>query len=49
MCGPLLGGFWWVFPLVGFVVCLAFTLTAFRCGRGGARMHVHGRPPQHAE
>ena len=36
MCGPLLWGYWWIFPLVGFVMCIAFMLImAFRFGRAG--------------
>lgn len=41
MCGPFLGGFWWIVPLVGFLVCLSFMLTANRTGR--ARMCLGGR------
>lgn len=48
MCGPLLGGFWWIFPLVGFLLCLGFMLTGFRSartGRGCMCMGGHrGRP-----
>ncbi len=40
MCGPFLGGFWWIFPLVGFLVCLGFMLTVCRSGR--ARMCLGG-------
>ncbi len=35
MCATLLGGFWWVLPLVGFVMCLGFMFLAFRAARTG--------------
>lgn len=37
MCGAFLGGVWWVFPLIGFVMCAGFMLVMFlfaRTGRG---------------
>ncbi len=37
MCGALLGGIWWIFPLIGFVICAGFMLVMFlfaRTGRG---------------
>ncbi len=37
MCGAFLSGVWWVFPLVGFVICAGFMLVMFlfaRTGRG---------------
>lgn len=31
MCGALLwGASWWIFPLVGLLMCLGFLITAFR-------------------
>ncbi len=37
MWGPffVLGAFWWVVPLICFLVCLAFMFMAFRSGRHG--------------
>ncbi len=35
MCGALLGGVWWIFPLIGFVICAAFMFVAFRFCRTG--------------
>jgi hypothetical protein len=36
MCGMLLGSFWWIFPLLGLLVCLTFLFLAPRCfGRSG--------------
>jgi hypothetical protein len=35
MCGPLFWGVWWIFPLIGFLICLG--VMAFRflgAGRG---------------
>jgi hypothetical protein len=35
MCGPLFWGVWWIFPLIGFLLC--FGIIAFRflgTGRG---------------
>lgn len=37
MCGPLLSAYWWIFPLMGFLMCLGFVVVAFRfasTGRG---------------
>ncbi len=37
MCGAFLTGVWWVFPLIGFVICAGFMLVMFlfaRTGRG---------------
>lgn len=49
MCGPLLGGFWWLLPLMGALMCLGFLVMAFRfasTGRGFMCMGGHhgGRP-----
>ena len=49
MCGPgwwgaWMGGIWWIFPLVGLIVCLAFVFMAFRflmTGRGCMCMSAH--------
>ncbi len=39
MCGPfgpfLLGSFWWIFPLAGMLMCLAFAIFAFRFASAG--------------
>ena len=38
VCGSGAWGFWWIFPLVGGLICLAFLVMAFRSmtiGRGG--------------
>ena len=38
VCGAGAWGFWWVFPLVGGLICLAFLVMAFRSmttGHGG--------------
>ncbi len=35
MCGVFLSGVWWVFPLVGIVICAGMMLVAFRFGRTG--------------
>jgi hypothetical protein len=35
MCALLLPGFWWVFPLVGMLICLGFFLVMFRSGSAG--------------
>ena len=43
MCGPFFLGFWWIFPLVAFVMCLGFML--FRLlgpGHGFMCMGGHG-------
>ena len=39
-----MGGIWWIFPLVGLIVCLAFVFMAFRLlmtGRGCMCMSAH--------
>jgi hypothetical protein len=39
--------FWWIFPLVGFVMCLAFMFIVLRAiftGRGGMCMGAHADP-----
>ncbi len=46
MWGPFfgLGAFWWVVPLIGFLVCLAFMFIVCRSGRHGCGcMHMGGR------
>ncbi len=35
MCGAFLGGIWWIFPLIGFVICAAFMFVASRFVRTG--------------
>ncbi len=35
MCGAFLVGMWWIFPLVGFALCLGFMVLAFRSARRG--------------
>lgn len=34
MCGPMLWGFWWIFPLMGFLMCLGFMVFHFARRRG---------------
>jgi hypothetical protein len=44
MCGPLVWGFWWIFPLMGFLMCLGFLVMALRFaskGRGFRCMGGH--------
>jgi uncharacterized membrane protein len=43
--GSPMWGFWWIFPLIGFAVCLAFLVMLFRfitTGHGFACMSGHG-------
>jgi hypothetical protein len=43
-CGSVMWGFWWVFPLVGALVCLTLIVLAVRflsTGRGFACMGGH--------
>ncbi len=50
MCGPFLWGFWWVFPLVGLVMCLGMMLMMSRhagAGHGGMCMGGPRRTPSH--
>ncbi len=35
MCWPILWGFGWIFPVVGFLMCLAFMVLMFRSGGAG--------------
>ena len=42
--GPAMPGLWWIFPLIGFVMCLAFLFVIFRFimnGRGAMWMGRH--------
>lgn len=44
VCGAAAWGFWWIFPLVGGLMCLAFMMMAFRSrtiGHGGMCMGRH--------
>lgn len=42
MCGLLFWGFWWIVPLIGFAMCIAFM--AFRAlGARGGFMCMGGR------
>lgn len=41
MCGPLLWGFWWIFPLVGFLICLVMAFGFASAGRGFMCMGGH--------
>jgi uncharacterized membrane protein len=49
MWGPWAGpmwGFWWIFPLMGFLLCLAFAVMVFRfiaTGRGFVCIGGHQR------
>lgn len=46
MCGLLFFGFWWIFPLVAFVMCLGFMAFGFlRTGRGLMCMGGHRDTP----
>jgi hypothetical protein len=43
--GTPMSGFWWIFPLIGMAVCLAFLVMVFRfitTGHGLACMGGHG-------
>jgi hypothetical protein len=45
LCGAGMWGFWWIFPLVGALVCLALIVMAFRfvsTGRGFSCVGGHG-------
>ena len=53
MCGPLFWGVWWIFPLVGFSVCLGFmafrflgTGRGFMCTGDGHRSTPTDQVPQ---
>lgn len=35
MCGPLLWGFWWIFPVMGLLMCLGFMAFHFESRRRG--------------
>ena len=35
MCGPFFWGFWWIFPLVGFLICLGFMAFRLLSAGGG--------------
>jgi hypothetical protein len=41
MCGPFFFGFWWIVPLVGFLMCLGFMAFRF-LGTGGGLMCMGG-------
>ncbi|HYT66695.1 MAG TPA: hypothetical protein VEL51_09770, partial [Vicinamibacterales bacterium] len=46
MCGPLFLGFWWIFALVGFLMCLGFMAFRFLgTGRGFMCMGGHQSTP----
>ncbi len=36
MCGPLFLGFWWILPLVAFVMCLGLMMFRFLGGGHGS-------------
>lgn len=40
MCGPFFWSVWWIVPLIGFAVCIAFM--AFRAVGGGGFMCMGG-------
>ncbi len=44
MCGALLGGSWWIFPLIAFVICAGFMLVAFLFARTGRGWMCMGGP-----
>ena len=35
MCGLLLSGFWWIFPVMGLLMCLGFMAFRFASRRRG--------------
>jgi hypothetical protein len=43
MCGVIWGSFWWIFPLVGLLVCLTFLFLASRCFGRSSRFMCGGR------
>ena len=46
--GPPMWGFWWIFPLIGFAICLVFVMAMVRAmsgGRGFMCMGGHGHGP----
>jgi uncharacterized membrane protein len=44
MMGPM-GAFWWIFPVMGFLVCLFFMIAMVRMMSGGGRFMCMG--PHH--
>lgn len=48
MCGAVLWGsawgFWWIFPLIGLLMCLVMVFR-FACRGGGGCMGGHGATP----
>ncbi len=43
MCGLVWGGFWWIFPLIGLVMCIGMMLLMTRvAGRRGGCMGMGG-------
>ena len=46
--GAPMWGFWWIFPLIGFTICLVFVIVMVRAmsgGRGFMCMGGHERGP----
>ena len=44
MMGPM-GAFWWIFPVMGFLICLFFMVALMRMMSGGGRFMCMG--PHH--
>jgi uncharacterized membrane protein (DUF4010 family) len=54
MCGPLFWGVWWIFPLIGFLLCLGIiafrflgTGRGFTCTGGHRSMPTEHVPQSH--
>jgi hypothetical protein len=46
MCGPFFWGVWWIVPLIGFSMCLAFmAVRLLGAGRGFMCMGSRGHRP----
>lgn len=42
-----MGAFWWIFPVIGFLICLFFVIAMVRMVSGGGRFMCTG--PHHAD
>ena len=45
--GPWMGpmwGFWWIFPVIGLLICLFFVIAMVRMVSGGGHFMCRGRP-----
>ena len=50
--GPWMGpmwGFWWIFPVVGLLICLFFAIAMIRMMSGGGRLMCMGPHRHHGE